>query len=247
MRRIADDLSQVGVRPGGILLVHSSLSSMGHVPDGPETVIRGLQNALGPEGTLLLPALSYEHVGPHARLFDVRRTPSNVGAIPEHFRTRPGTQRSVCPTHSVCGVGARAAELLGEHHLDETPCGAHSPFRRLRDLSGQILFLGCGLRPNTSMHAIEELVEPPYLFSSMVEYDIILADGQPTRTRCRAHGFRGYGQRYDRIEPLLMAGSEIHTGRVLDATVHVLEAPALWNRALAALRRDPFHFVERIG
>jgi aminoglycoside 3-N-acetyltransferase len=104
-RRMADELLSVGVRQGGVLLVHSSLSAMGHVIGGAETVIQGLLEALGPEGTLLMPALSYEIVTPERSTFDVRRTPSNVGIIPEYFRTRPGTRRSVHPTHSACGVG----------------------------------------------------------------------------------------------------------------------------------------------
>jgi len=244
-RRIAHDLAECGLRRGGIVLVHSSLSSMGHVPGGAETVIRGLLEALGPEGTLLLPALSYEYVGAHQRVFDLLRTPSNVGAIPEHFRTRPGALRSICPTHSVCGVGPLAGAILREHHLDDTPCGPHSPFRKLRDLGGQILFLGCGLRPNTSMHGVEELARPPYLFGEVITYCVILADGDEISLHLRHHGFEGYRQRYDRIEPLLMLGEELHVGKVLAATVHLLEAQAMWQKALAALEQDRLFFVER--
>lgn len=243
-RTIARDLLDCGLRPGAAVLVHSSLSSLGYVPGGPETVIRAFLEALGPEGTLLLPALSYEHVGPKQRVFDVRRTPSNVGAIPEHFRTREGTRRSVCPTHSVCAYGPQTEALVGGHHLDETPCGAHSPFRALRDVGGQVVFLGCGLRPNTSMHGVEELAQPPYLFGEMVTYRVLWPDAQETAQPCRAHDFRGYAQRYDRIEPLLKKGAEIAVGPVLQARTYILEARAMWERALAALAKDKLHFVD---
>jgi len=243
--RIAAALMACGLRRGGIVLVHSSLSSMGYVLGGAETVIRGLLEALGPEGTLLLPTLSYEYVGAHQRVFDMLHTPSNVGAIPEHFRTREGTLRSICPTHSVCGIGPLAEAILSEHHLGETPCGSHSPFRKLRDLGGQILFLGCGLRPNTSMHGVEELAQPPYLFGETITYRVILTDGDEICLRLRHHGFEGYRQRYDRIEPLLMLGEELHVGKVLAATVHLLEARAMWQKALAALEQDKLFFVER--
>ncbi len=243
--RITQDVLALGVRPGGILLVHSSLSSLGHVAGGPETVIRGLWQALGPHGTLLLPALSYEYVGKDNPVFDVRRTPSNVGAIPEHFRLRPGTLRSVHPTHSVCAIGAHAAAMTADHELDHTPVGEHSPFRRVRDMGGQLMFLGCGLRPNTSMHGVEELAEPPYLYGEMIRYRIILADGRELTLDSRHHGFQGYRQRYDRLEPLLDQGSELRTGKVLEAQVHLIEARPMWDKALAAYRRDPLHFVER--
>ena len=49
---IAAELRSLGVRPGGVLLVHSSLSALGYVAGGPEAVVDALQEAVGPEGTL---------------------------------------------------------------------------------------------------------------------------------------------------------------------------------------------------
>ena len=208
---IARDLIALGLRPGGALLVHSSLSSLDVTPENP--------------------------------LFDIRRTPSCVGATPEHFRLRPATRRSLHPTHSVSAAGARAAELLEGHHTDGTPCGAHSPYRRLRDAGGQVLFLGCGMRPNTSMHGVEELVEPPYLFGETVRYRLVRADGGECEMAFRRHSFRGCVQRYERIAPLL--GDEaLRTGSVLAAQAQLLEARAMWE---AALRRDAFFFVDRVS
>ena len=246
VRRIAENLLSVGLRRGGVLLVHSSLSSMGtgQIPGGPETVIQGLLEALGPEGTLLMPALSYEYVLPTRPYFDVHQTPSNVGAIPEFFRTRAGTQRSVHPTHSVCGVGPAVDALLDQHLSDSTPCGQHSPFRRLRDHAGQILMLGCGLWPNTSMHGIEELVEPPYLWGPPLSYRLVLADGRRVDKVYQQHGFMGWTQRYDRVGGLL-DGTGIRRGSVLAAEAFLMEATAMWEAALAALRRDPLYFVDR--
>jgi aminoglycoside 3-N-acetyltransferase len=244
IQRIADDLLSAGVREGGVLLVHSSFRSLGHVPGGPETVIRGLLRALGPDGTLLMPALSYEHVLPTRPYFDVRQTPSNVGAIPEFFRTRPGTRRSVHPTHSVCGAGPLADVLLEDHLLDSTPCGPHSPFRLLPDHGGQILMLGCGLRPNTSMHAIEELVEPPYLFGPPLSYQLVLDDGRVLDKVYIQHDFVGWAQRYDRVGQVLDEGG-LKRGSVLAAGVFLIEAPAMWDAVLATMRHDPLHFVDR--
>ena len=244
VRQIGEDLLASGLRRGGAALVHSSLSSMGYVPGGAETVVRGFLRALGPEGTLLMPALSHRYVDKAQPVFDVLRTPSNVGTIPEYFRTRPGTVRSVHPTHSVCGMGARVEAFLGDHFRDDTPCGMHSPFRKLRDRDGQVLLLGCGLRPNTSMHAIEEVVGPPYLFGSTVAYRTILPDGREIEARGRRHSFAGWSQRYDRIEPLLRDGG-LRVGRVLEATVHVLDCRPMWAQALAALEGDVFYFVDK--
>ncbi len=242
--RIAEAVRVAGVRPGGVLLVHASLRSLGKVPGGAATVIAGLRQALGPDGTLLMPALSYATVTRERPRFDLTLTPSNVGIIPETFRRQPGVQRSLHPTHSVCGIGPAAAALLGEHGQDSTPCGAHSPFHRLPQVNGQLLMLGCGLAPNTSFHAIEEMVVPPYLYGEAIEYELIDGGGERTVKRYLPHNFDGYAQRYDRLEELL-SEPDLQKGKVLSATVYVIEATAMWEVALAALRRDPLAFVER--
>ena len=234
----------LGVRLGGVLLVHSSLRSLGPLEGGAETVVLSLLEALGPQGTLLMPALSYRTVGPKSPLFNVITTPSCVGALPEYFRTRPGTLRSVHPTHSVSGVGPLVNSLLGEHIRSTTPCGPYSPFARLPEANGQILFLGCGLRPNTSMHAVEERVEPVYLYGDVTDYQVILADGSQQRMVVRNHGFEGWSQRYDRLAQHLSAPA-LRQGNILSASCYLVDAPAMWAAALAALHEDPLCFVER--
>lgn len=242
---LSNQLRDLGVRPGGVLLVHSSLRSLGPLEGGAEAVILGLLDALGPHGTLLLPALSYASVGPGSPVFDLHQTPACVGALPEYFRTRPGTLRSIHPTHSVCGSGSLAAELLGGHELDSTPVGPHSPFARLPGLEGQILFIGCGLRPNTSMHGVEELAVPPYLFATTSQYTIRLDEGREFTMTVRSHNFAGWAQRYERIAALLNEPA-LRQGNVLMATCHLVEAAALWSVALKAMQQAPLYFVEPI-
>jgi aminoglycoside 3-N-acetyltransferase len=205
--------------------------------------VQGLLDALGPTGTLLMPGLSYETVRSDNPLFDVRNTPVCVGALPEYFRCRAGTLRSVHPTHSVCGVGRRAEEILRDHPLDTTPAGPNSPFAKLPRIGGQILFIGCGLRPNTSMHAVEEHVEPPYLYGDPLEYQIILANGSETGMTIRRHNFKGWEQRYDRLEEVQRHG--LHKGLVLHAECYLLDAAEMEWAALRELRTNPLFFVDK--
>jgi len=244
VRKISTDLARTGVRRGGILMVHSSLRSMGHVPGGPETVILGLLEALGPDGTLLLPALSYETVTTDNPVFDIAKTPTCVGAITEYFRKRVGTIRSMHPTHSVCGVGRLAQEILEKHIFDTTPCGPNSPFSQLRDRNGQILMLGCGLKPNTSMHGIEELVRTPYLFDPEMTFQLIDGNGVSINKVYRPHNFKGWEQRYDRVEKILDAAG-LKKGNVLKAPSQLIEAKLLWEKSLVALRDNHLYFVDR--
>ena len=241
---IAAGMGRLGIRPGDTILVHASFKSLGPVSGGVETVIQGLLRAVGDDGTLLMPVLSWALRPPE--VFDPRLTRSCVGAIPEYFRTREGTSRSIHPTHSVCGAGRRVHELLDDHRLDSTPCGANSPFRKLAEIRGKIVMLGCGLRPNTSMHALEEYVEPPYLYGPSCVFTIRDWSGVTFQKEYRTHNFSGYAQRYDRVGELPAARDFIRTGQVLNAQTFVLDAAGLKDAVLAKLREDPLHFVETI-
>jgi len=167
-KAITQDALNLGINKGDTLFVHSSLRSLGGA--SAEDVITGLLNAVGEEGTIVLPALSYMHCNPNNRSFDYYETKSNVGALAEYFRTEvKGVLRSLNPTHSCCALGKNAEFVTSGHILDNTPCGKNSPFHRVMELNGKILFLGCGMNPNTSMHAIEELSNPDYLFGDCYE------------------------------------------------------------------------------
>jgi aminoglycoside 3-N-acetyltransferase len=242
IQRISDNLVTLGVKPGSSLLVHSSLSSLGYIDGGPETVIQGLLHALGPDGTLLVPALSYEIVTWKNPVFDVRKTPSNIGVIPEYFRRRPGTKRSIHPTHSVCGIGRYAEDFLNSHSQDVTPVGPHSPFRILCEKKGFILMLGCGLKPNTSMHGIEELTEPPYLFSEPIVYMITGYNGQRVTKMYTPHNFNGWEQKYDRISRYL-SPPDIRQGKVLSAQSYLIDAARLWDVVHEVMKVNPLAFV----
>ena len=245
-KQMIQDLRALGVREGGVLMVHSSLRSLGPVAGGAETVIEALLGALGPRGTLLLPALSYENVHAGNPHFDVRQTPSCVGALAEYFRQRAATRRSIHPTHSVSGVGALADEILSGHENDHTPCGPNSPWHRLPHYDGQILFLGCGMRPNTSMHAVEELSEPLYLFKNPVTYEITDAVGRVFPMTVRRHAFDDWEHFYDRVAGLL-DDDALHTGKVLAADCQLIESPEMWQAASAKLEAAPLYFVERLN
>ena len=242
---IVKDLRNLGISEGSLLLVHISLRSLGELTGGAKTVLKALQLTIGSTGTLLVPSLSYETVGVDHPVFDIQHTPSCIGVFPEYFRIHGKPLRSIHPTHSVCGIGPKAAYLLKDHELDTTPCGNHSPFYKLGQVGGQILFLGCGMKPNTSMHAIEECVEPPYLYGDDVTYRMIMASGREMSMRVRSHSFSGWIQRYDRLKTLL-SHPDIREGKVLDGHAELVNSRAMWVSALSILRKDAFFFVDRM-
>jgi aminoglycoside 3-N-acetyltransferase len=170
---LAADVTAVGVRAGDIVLVHTSLSALGWVCGGAGAVIEALFVALGPKGTLVMPAHSgglsepsnwenppvprswWPAVRATMPPFDLCKTPTGaIGTIAEAFRMWPGVSRSDHPTSSMAALGPDAWELLREHPLDD-PLGEASPLGRLYELNAKVLLLGVGHDNNTSLHLAE--------------------------------------------------------------------------------------------
>jgi aminoglycoside 3-N-acetyltransferase len=141
-----------------IVMVHSSLGRVGWTEGGPVAVIRALLEVLGPDGTLVMPAESPQLGDPANRdVFDPHTTPTTMGAIPEAFRSYPGTLRSSHPLVSVCANGRLAQEITAQHALEFCE-GRGTPFEKLYDLGAWTLLLGVGFNRCTSLHYAESLV-----------------------------------------------------------------------------------------
>ena len=128
---LAADLAALGVRPGSTLLVHASLKPVGYVAGGPHAVVLALRDALGPDGTLVVPTHTPDNSDPaewqnppvppgwwpvireHMPGFDPAVTPSRwMGAVAEVVRTWPGAQRSDHPQVSFAALGRLATEVV---------------------------------------------------------------------------------------------------------------------------------------
>lgn len=170
---LSRDLTDLGITPGMVLLVHSSLSSLGWVCGGAVTVILALESVLRPYGTLVMPTHSgdlsdpsgwrappvpeswWDQIRQTMPAFDPDLTPTRrVGVIPEAFRKQPDVIRSNHPQVSFAAWGADAFAVVQDHGL-EFSLGEKSPLARLYDRESWILLLGVGHQRNTAMHLAE--------------------------------------------------------------------------------------------
>lgn len=235
---LSRDLKAIGIRESGILLVHASLSRLGYVAGGTRSVLGGLRRALGPEGTLLLPAHSWEQVNAGLRHFDVRETRSCVGQIAEDFRCMRHVQRSIHPTHSVCAQGPDSGELLKDHELALTPCGENTPYSRLLEADGQILFLGAGLESNTCFHCLESLAGLAGLIrEAPVEIELTDYEGRSRRREFFLHK-EGILRSYSEKKDILVERGVADEGRIGKAEAILLHGRDFRDFVLDQIDKD---------
>ena len=174
---LKEGLRALGVREGMKVMVHSSLSRFGYVEGGADTVVDALQELLTPEGTLLMPSFNHEAPYLEGGIYDVLRTPTTNGIIPDTFWRRPGVFRSVNPTHAFAAWGKDAARYT-EDHQKTSAMGPDSPYHRLMKDGGWCLLLGVGYRSNTFHHVVESCEGAPCLRLRGEWYPVRLRDGR---------------------------------------------------------------------
>lgn len=176
---LKSEFEALGIQSGMVLLVHSSLSALGWVCGGPVAVICALQEAVGLEGTLVMPAYTGGHTDPknwenppvpeawkdtirdEMPPFNPLCSPTRgMGRIAETFRSWPDVVRSNHPHCSFTAWGAHALNIVADHPL-EYGMGEGSPLAKVYDLDGWVLLLGVGFDNNSSLHLSEYRADYP--------------------------------------------------------------------------------------
>lgn len=226
---IRTGLGQLGVDRGDLLIVHSSLSSFGIVEGGAEAVVDAILDAVGPEGTLVVPTFNFS-----PGVFDPAQTPSVMGRITEVVRARTDAVRSLHPTHSVAAVGP-LAEAITEGHENADAFGRGSPLWKALQANAKILQLGVTHTSNSMIHVAEEIVGAPYLERTR-RVGVRAPGGMVVQKWIRRPGCsRGF----DKIEEELAEREIVRQIRIGSCTARLMRARSLVEVAVEMLRFSP--------
>jgi aminoglycoside 3-N-acetyltransferase len=171
-RQLVEQLRELGVREGGVLLVHTSFRAVRPVEGGPLGLIRALRAALGRDGTLVMPTMTDGET-----VFDPRATPTvDMGITAELFWRQPGVLRSTHPGGSFAAEGPLAERICQPQPLSP-PHGPDSPVGRVHEFDGQVLLLGVTHSEDTTLHLAEAIAKVPYSISHpcVVEVDGVVS------------------------------------------------------------------------
>ncbi|MDQ3606411.1 MAG: AAC(3)-VI family aminoglycoside N-acetyltransferase [Gemmatimonadota bacterium] len=234
---VAAQLHALGVEEGGVLLVHTSFRATRPVEGGPLGLIAALRDALGPHGTLVMPAWTGDD-----ELFDPITTPASpdLGVVADSFWRLPGVARSDHP-FAFAAAGPRAKQITAgplplPPHIPESPVG------RVHDLDGQVLLLGVGHDADTTLHLAELLAGVPY---RVAKHCTVLQEGRPVRIDYRENDH--CCARFALADEWLRARGLQREGRVGHAPARLARARDIVEVALEQLARDPLLFLHPPG
>lgn len=159
-KEIVDDLKRLGLEQGAAVEVHSSLSSMGSVEGGAQTVINALTQVVGEDGAIVMSAYLVTPLIPLTEeekrkgiTAKVRKLDENsncktgMGVIVDTFCKLPNTYLGK-GINRVCAWGHNAK--------------LHSQgYEYLLSIDGWVLLVGVDIHRCSCMHTAEDQVEMP--------------------------------------------------------------------------------------
>ena len=220
---LVKSLKALGLRSGMNVMVHSSLSAIGHVAGGADDVVEALRKVIGRRGTLLAP--SFNHFLAH--VFNRLTTPTTNGAIADVFWRHPEAVRSDHPSHAVAAIGPKARAWCADH-IENGAWSAESPIGRLIRDEGYILGLGVTNEATTAYHVGETSLDVPCLDAFGSQDQIVMPDGAVRRVQGLAWRDGVCPVSPARLDGALQRGGLLKKGKVGDADSFLVRAKDVW-------------------
>lgn len=171
---VVEDLRTLGVVPGSTLLVHTSFKTIGPIEGGPDGFIDALIEAIGPNGTLVMPSWSAEDDYLFVPQYSNCR--EDLGIVADTFWRRDDVVRG-SHAFAVAARGPLAYDIAAAPFI-VPPHAPGSGVARVRDHDGWVLLAGVDHDANTTVHLGELEGEAPY---RQPRHILVLQDGVPTR------------------------------------------------------------------
>lgn len=215
--QVESSLRELGLQTGDVVLLHSSLSSLGEVEGGADSLVDAFLNVLGTEGTLVVPTFG------------------DLGIVTKVVEGRPEAVSSIHPFASVAAIGERAEEICRDHWKAETAHAEGTPYMRIADMGGYVCLLGVDQDRNTTLHAVEAMLKLPYL-KTTDERTFSTPEGEVTRSWPH---FPGPHRDFIGLDRLLRERGIAKVGRIGSAVVRIMKGREMIDALLEVGGQDP--------
>lgn len=245
IEKLVDDLRELGVCSGDILLVHSGFRNIN--AESPAAVIEALETAVGEEGTIVMPSFpggSEFLMVQSGMVFDVRSRKTDCGVIAETFRKMPGVKRSLSAGHSMAAWGRLQAELLAGHEKCRVSAGPGSPFEKIIAHRGKILLIGTGNEHNTTLHYVENVHGAPTVCSMEFYPSVIDENGRRILVPTHPH-MPGLPRDYNKVDKVLIAAGLQKDGLFGNAEAHLIDAWGMNELIGSMIEQDRCYLIKK--
>lgn len=246
---IVSGLTSLGVRKGSLLMIHSSLSAIGVVKGGAETVVDCLLDVIGSNGTLVVPTFTYPADYPDSRdpqwIFDPVKTHSGMGAVTNAARNRPDARRSIHLWHSVAAIGPLAEQIttMGK----SSAWDSESPMAWVFRNGGWILLLGVSYQNLTAIHIWEIEFGVDYREHFDVKRRLRQPNGDIVPLISRVHDRKDDhpGSDFIRFGERMEADGKVNVGNVGNAVTRLFRADEAYGLARTMYLADNRVFLKQ--
>ena len=248
-----DDITQglvnLGLKTGDLLMVHSSLSSIGFVEGGAKTIVDCLLDVLGNEGTLVVPTFTYPSAFTDSAdamwVFDPSSTNSGVGSITNEVIRRSSSRRSIHLWHSVSSIGPLSELIVSAGR--SSAWDFDSPMSWILSNGGSILLLGVPYQNLTAIHVWEVEFQVDYRRDYYIERRLRKPDGKIEPLLSRVHSPKeSYpGQDFNRFGERLEGDNKVNKGSVGNAIARLFSAEDAYSLAKKMYQEDKKCFLKK--
>lgn len=241
---VAHALRNAGVLPGETVCVHSFLGAFGKLEANEKTVFDGFMEAIGPQGTLLVPTFNYDFF--KGAVYNPSKTRSQVGQFSEYCRLRADSSRTSHPIYSHVVFGSKRRLYLTQPNL--SAFGEGSIFALMKEENVRIVGFGISFSFATFIHHVEEFLRVPYRYD-LVQKGEIEDDGK--RAEIEVPVFARYLELDPppQIDLVPLQNEMIKAGAAHKVTLgrgEIVTALSrdLFDFAIRGYRKDPMYFLE---
>ena len=124
----------IGLKKNDTIYITGNLSFLGFfkpINKILETHYKAIKKIIGANGTIAFPTFSYSLIN-SKKIFYIKDTPSETGALTEYLRKKKGSIRQLHPYSSVTSLGKKAKFICNNN--SKHAYGYDSPFQKLYEL-----------------------------------------------------------------------------------------------------------------
>jgi aminoglycoside 3-N-acetyltransferase len=173
--KIKDHLFNLGISPDDTVLLHGDAGiTSQYIYENDVDPVVGFFDEVRTylsKGTILVPSFTYSAT--KGELFNVLKTPSDVGLFSEKFRLLDGVVRSHHPIFSICAFGKCSPYFTNA--IVEDCFGEGTFFDVVYRKNVKIITLGCALERITFVHFIEQKLNIPYRYLKTFAAQVLYA------------------------------------------------------------------------